>query len=324
MSVDAIAYVKTLDVDNPMSRLLLFIIGENTFNDTCLCKVGQQVLAEETRASDRTVREHLKKLEQAGVLIITPQPKSGGGRGYDAIEIVGFREWLGRNRPPPRTPQPDPEPEDFSGSGEAEIPSGSEAPVAEQTGKQVPDRTGRQASGSNNDSRTNPVLNPPQSPPEGGGGGKFQLDWIEELRREGCAPQVLDHFLLPLIAAGLKPWKDADPRSVGRQLCEDFKRRSPEVLREAADRLLDTHRHRLPPVAAARAAVKAAGDRAALAAIRERVAAASEPEMQRFNRGTPEYERELARWRREDPDWAARIESQGFVRLRVERKEVAA
>lgn len=162
----------------------------------------------------------------------------------------------------------------------------------------------------------------PPKPPEGGGGGIFSVDWIEELRAEGCAPVVLDHFLLPLLAAGLKPWKDADPRSVGRQLCEDFKRRSPAVLREAADRLLDTHRHRLPPVAVARTAVKAAGDRAALVAMRERSAGPSEPEMQRFDRGTPEYERELARWRREDPAWAARIESQGFVRLRV--REVAA
>lgn len=168
------------------------------------------------------------------------------------------------------------------------------------------------------------IADSPPKPPEGGGGGKFSVDWIEELRAEGCAPHVLDHLLLPLLAAGLKPWKDADAKAVARQLCDDFRRRSAPVLRAAADRLLDTHRYRLPPVAAVRAAVKAEGDRAALAAMRGRSAVPGEPEMRRFDRGSPEYERELARWRREDPAHARTIEQRGFVRLRIERRETAA
>jgi len=230
-------------------------------------------------------------------------------------------------------PRPDPEPvRQTDGSGDAP----QAAPVRETDGSEGDPSATRTAPVRQTDGtrppdghepfNTNPLNKPfdsPPTPPEGGGGGIFSVDWIEELRAEGCAPVVLDHFLLPLLAAGLKPWKDVpDPKLPARQLCEDFKRRSPEVLREAADRLLDTHRHRLPPVAAARAAVKAAGDRAALLALRERSTGPSEPEMRRFDRGTPEYERELARWRREDPAWAARIESQGFVRLRV--REAAA
>lgn len=165
----------------------------------------------------------------------------------------------------------------------------------------------------------------PPKPPEGGGGGELLVDWIEELRAEGCAPDVLDHLLLPLLAAGLKPWKGADdPRLPARQLCEDFRRRTAPVLRAAADRLLDTHRYRLPPVAAVRAAVKAEGDRAWLAKRREQAVSAAEPEMQRFDAGSPEFERELARWRREDPAHARTIEQRGFVRLRIERRETAA
>jgi hypothetical protein len=98
LSVDAIAFVKTLDVDNPMSRLLLFIVGENTFNDSGLCRVGQAVLCDETRASERTVRNHIKKLAKAKVLAVHKQARAGGGRDVDAIELVGFTNWLKENR----------------------------------------------------------------------------------------------------------------------------------------------------------------------------------------------------------------------------------
>ena len=160
----------------------------------------------------------------------------------------------------------------------------------------------------------------PPKPPEGGGGGKIDpVDWVEDLRAEGCAAVVLDELLMPLLQAGLKAWKDVDPRGPGRQLCEDFRRRSAAVLRAAASRLLDTHRYRLPPIAAVRTAVKAEGDRAALQVMRERAAAPAEPDLRRFDRGTPEYAAELARWQREDPAFAATIEQRGFVRIKVGR-----
>jgi len=104
MSIDAIAYAKTLDVDNPMSRLLLFIIAENTFNDTGLCKVGQAVLADETRASLRTVQRHVEKLKTEKVLRPRAQPREGGGRECDALELIGFLSWLKRSRSPESEP----------------------------------------------------------------------------------------------------------------------------------------------------------------------------------------------------------------------------
>jgi hypothetical protein len=106
-------------VDNPMSRLLLFIIAENTFNDTGLCRVGQKVLADETRASIRTVQDHIKKLKDAKVLRPRPQPKEGGGREFDALELIGFLRWLKRSR------SPGSEPAESAGSGGAGEPANS-------------------------------------------------------------------------------------------------------------------------------------------------------------------------------------------------------
>jgi hypothetical protein len=104
VSIDAITYAKTLDVDNPMSRLLLFIIAENTFNDTGLCRVGQAVLADETRASIRTVQRHVEKLKNEKVLRLRAQSKEGGGRDFDALELIGFLSWLKRARSPESEP----------------------------------------------------------------------------------------------------------------------------------------------------------------------------------------------------------------------------
>lgn len=100
MSIEAIAFVKTLDVDNPTSRLLLFIIGENTFNDSGLCKVGQSILVEETKSSERTVRRHIAELVEKNVLKPHPQFKEGFGREPDAIELLGFRDWYAATRSP--------------------------------------------------------------------------------------------------------------------------------------------------------------------------------------------------------------------------------
>jgi hypothetical protein len=102
MSIEAISFAKSLDVKEPVSRLLLLIIGENTFNDTGLCKVGQKVLIDETRTSERTVRRHLRELVDKGVIKMHPKFKGNGTRDVDAIELLGFLDWL----PATRSKQP--------------------------------------------------------------------------------------------------------------------------------------------------------------------------------------------------------------------------
>jgi hypothetical protein len=98
VSIDAIAYVKTLPVSEPTSRLLMWSIAENTYNDTFRCKVGNLVLAEEVGVHERTIMRRLKELEDGGLITRHPNHRSNGRR-PDAIEIVGFEAWLMANRP---------------------------------------------------------------------------------------------------------------------------------------------------------------------------------------------------------------------------------
>lgn len=94
MSLDAISYSKRIAAPSPAAKLVLFIIAENTFNDSGMCRVGQRVLCEDTGLSESSVRRHLWSLERCGAIRIHIQPGCGAGRRPDAIELVGFLEWL--------------------------------------------------------------------------------------------------------------------------------------------------------------------------------------------------------------------------------------
>lgn len=95
MSIEAITYVKGLPAELTSPELLLLIvIGENTFNDTGRCVVGQAVLIDDTRMSERSVRRHLTGLEQRGLVKVEARYLADGGRDTDAILISGFPDWL--------------------------------------------------------------------------------------------------------------------------------------------------------------------------------------------------------------------------------------
>src|SRR5438874_1915325 len=69
MSIEALAYVKMLELgdrESHATRLIMYVIGENTFNDSFRCKLGQEQIAFEAgRMGIRTLRRHLNSL--AGV-----------------------------------------------------------------------------------------------------------------------------------------------------------------------------------------------------------------------------------------------------------------
>lgn len=162
-------------------------------------------------------------------------------------------------------------------------------------------------------------MNHPPTPPGAreGGNSISIFGWIEDLRAEGQPGLVLDELLVPMLSAGLKPWKDTDPCGPARQLCADFRRRSGPVLRAAADRLLDSERYRLPPVARFREAVAAEGKIAADAARNQvKRTAAEGDDLERFGRDTPEFQAALAKWRELDLRHAGVIDRRGFVRLK--------
>lgn len=107
MSIEAISYAKTIDLGENESaavRLLLYVIGENTFNDSFVCRLTQTQLGYEAgRISDRTVRRHLDALE-AGRIILRPGKRKRvaetGQLGGDVIRLVGFKRWYYRDHGP--------------------------------------------------------------------------------------------------------------------------------------------------------------------------------------------------------------------------------
>lgn len=127
MSLDAISYSKRIAAPSPAAKLVLFIIAENTFNDSGMCRVGQKVLADDTGMTDRSIRTHLGELARLNIIKIHIQPGTGTGRLPDAIELVGFLEWLsqqGRGGGGNRKTFPNGQPEKIVG-GNRKLFSGS-------------------------------------------------------------------------------------------------------------------------------------------------------------------------------------------------------
>lgn len=100
MSFEAIAYAKMIDLhdcEGPAARLLVYVLAENTFNDTFVCRLCQEQLAFEARISDRSVRRHLDALEKAGILIRAKRRDASGNMLPDNIRLVGFKRWYHRD-----------------------------------------------------------------------------------------------------------------------------------------------------------------------------------------------------------------------------------
>lgn len=209
VSIDAIAYAKTIDLDeceSAQARLLLYVVAENTFNDSFVCTLDQTQLAYEAgRASVRTVRRHLESLEQAGVILRAERRhEATGARLPDAVRLVGYKRWYHANHRGPKhrgataraTGQ-------IGRKGLAARPAAGGAgsnrpnwPLA--SGQQVSGAPGQQVAGIEE-----PVLTrtkTPPLPPEGGRAGAEVNCLIEEVR---CANptrgRVLGVLLGPLV-----------------------------------------------------------------------------------------------------------------------------
>lgn len=165
MSIEALAYAKQMDLDGAESaqaRLLVYVIAENTFNDTFVCRLSQEQLAYEAgRVSERTVRRHLDALEAAR-LIVRPRAQRRAGGGHmlsDVIRLRGFKQWYARDHGRRKAGSPA---DKLSGGG-ANVSRGSRAATGGQFVRPpadtcCPPAAGQQVSGAYKDTRTsNPV-----------------------------------------------------------------------------------------------------------------------------------------------------------------------
>lgn len=287
VSIEALAFAKQMDLgaqECAQARLLLYVIAENTFNDTFVCRLCQDQLAYEAgRVSDRTVRRHLATLEEAGLIIRAARRNQHGHAAHDVIRIRGFkRDYLARH-PKARRKTP------------ADNLSGRDAPTG-QFVRQPPDTccppaTGQQVSGAYKESRTStPVLNSPPPPhaerSQEGEGDLFdfsqglpkrwrtaQAAWVELMaspRLGTVARQVLG----PLIGS-LHPPTDADASAYLRQVANKLAEVPAMALSGIRADIEATRARDMPTVAQmakiierhASAATNDAADAAAIAAL---------------------------------------------------------
>lgn len=93
-------YVKTLALPRKLVVTLL-IIAENTFDDSCECKIGYDVLCHEARCSIAKLKRDIRDLGPPterwptglGYVAVRRRGKPGyGRRDTNAIELVGYRD----------------------------------------------------------------------------------------------------------------------------------------------------------------------------------------------------------------------------------------
>jgi hypothetical protein len=98
MSIEAITWAKAQLIPSSPQKLLLFLLAERIDNETGECFPGQQLLGQEASMCERQVRQHLKKLEDAGFIERRSRFRPDGRPTSDCYCFPGFLEWLKGSR----------------------------------------------------------------------------------------------------------------------------------------------------------------------------------------------------------------------------------
>lgn len=194
MSLEAITFARTLPVSDPLSVILLWVIGENTPNATGVCGLTLEQLAREAKTTRRKAGDRLKKLIRPPAPALAIDPETG------AIELVGFRR--------------------FRDGFAADV---AEATAARTVSAPVPIR------------------------------GRHDL-LIEELRRSGCASNVLRLYLMKV--SNLITIAPKDPRALFVEVCTKLADWPDRALTLLADHTID-HRSKLSTIKQVNEDVKA-------------------------------------------------------------------
>jgi hypothetical protein len=94
MSLQAMTFAMTRDLDEVGPRLVLLILAHHINNETHRTFVGQKLICKEARVSERSLRRYLETLEGAGYIKRHERRREDGSRATDEIELLGFEAWL--------------------------------------------------------------------------------------------------------------------------------------------------------------------------------------------------------------------------------------
>lgn len=94
MSIEAMAYVKSLHIPSSPQKLIMLLIADRINNETGEAYPGQALLARESSLGERSVRGHLRALEEAGLLTRRKRFTAEGKADTDLYSIAGYMDWL--------------------------------------------------------------------------------------------------------------------------------------------------------------------------------------------------------------------------------------
>lgn len=95
MSAQAYTYATTKDTGNTSLQFTLYVIANNCNNATGRTFASIKSLMRETKTkSDRTMRNYVKRLIDAGFLARHKRKRDNGGNTSDDLELVGYLDWL--------------------------------------------------------------------------------------------------------------------------------------------------------------------------------------------------------------------------------------
>lgn len=266
MSVEALAYAKMTelgDAEGFSSRLLFYIIAENTYNDSGLCRLGKGELATQMRCNPSTITRQCAALESVGIIKVHPRSEGARGRLPDDIEILGFRAWLINGRSSRGVPQY------AEDEGNSPIPqnaivqkAGLDRNPANQTSQSC------NKAGLDKESVQGSVQDSPPTPSGERGGKVLGSGWsrgwtekaqdaVESLRNsaDDYVVEVVETFI-DRVRGLLGPPRDADPVAYVRQLAVKLKAFDQASLARAAQTMLDTRSRDLPSVVHVEAACR--------------------------------------------------------------------
>jgi len=94
----AYTFATTKDTGNIALQMALYVIAMHVNVETGTTYCGIKMLMREARVkSDRTMRNYIKQLEDAGFIKREKRFRKNGGKSTDLIELVGFLEWRARD-----------------------------------------------------------------------------------------------------------------------------------------------------------------------------------------------------------------------------------
>src|SRR5690554_4196870 len=89
MSMAAISWVLSIQHDDPIEKFVLLALA-NFADDFGVTWVSQRRIRNCCSCSERKVRDSLKSLEAAGLIVRAPRHLDSGSRTTDATVLIGF------------------------------------------------------------------------------------------------------------------------------------------------------------------------------------------------------------------------------------------